>query len=84
MPVSKIRDFSRYGDAIEVPDLICIQTDSYSRLLQAELDPAKRKAQGLEALLREVFPIESYDGNMSLEYVDYILDPPRYTPDECR
>src|SRR5690606_28781074 len=39
---------------------------------------------GLEALLREVFPIESYDGTMKLEYLHYKLDQPRYTPDECR
>jgi len=84
MQTTKVRDFSRYGDAVPIPDLIRIQTDSYERFLQMEADPAKRKQQGLEALLREVFPIESYDGNMSLEYVDYALDQPRYTPDECR
>jgi DNA-directed RNA polymerase subunit beta len=39
---------------------------------------------GLEALLREVYPIESYDGTMKLEYLYYKLDEPRYTPDECR
>jgi DNA-directed RNA polymerase subunit beta len=84
MQITKVRDFSRCGDAIPIPDLIRIQTDSYERFLQTGLDPSKRKVQGLEALLREVFPIESYDGNMSLEYVDYALDEPRYTPDECR
>ncbi len=84
MQTTKVRDFSRYGDAVAIPDLIRIQTDSYERFLQMEADPAKRKQQGLEALLREVFPVESYDGNMSLEYVDYALDQPRYTPDECR
>jgi len=84
MQTTKVRDFSRYGDAVAIPDLIRIQTDSYERFLQMEADPAKRKQRGLEALLREVYPIESYDGNMSLEYVDYALDQPRYTPDECR
>ena len=52
--------------------------------MQAGGPPAEREAIGLEGLLREVFPIESYDGNMRLEYVDYALDPARYTPDECR
>lgn len=84
MQLEAIRDFSRYGDAIDVPDLIEIQTRSYARFLQADVPPDKREPIGLEALLREVFPIESYDGNMRLEYVDYTLDPPRYTPDECR
>ncbi len=84
MQVTQIRDFSRYGDAIPVPNLIEVQTASYERFLQADLEAGKRKDLGLEALLREVFPIESYDGNMRLDYVSYGLDAPRYTPDECR
>ncbi len=84
MQVTKVRDFSRYGDAVEIPNLISVQTESYARFLQADVPPEKRKRQGLEALLHEVFPIESYDGNLKLEYVDYALDEPRYTPDECR
>jgi DNA-directed RNA polymerase subunit beta len=84
MQVTKIRDFSRYGDAIDVPDLIEIQTEPYARFLQAGVPAAQRKVMGLEALLHEVYPIGSYDGSMKLEYLDYELDPPRYTPDECR
>ncbi len=84
MKITRVRDFSRFGDAVLVPDLISIQTESYQRFLQEELAPGKRKDMGLEGLLREVFPIESYDGNMKLEYVEYHLDPPRYTQDECR
>ncbi len=84
MQLNSVRDFSRYGDAIQTPDLMEIQTTSYARFLQADNAPDERKPIGLEELLREVFPIESYDGNMRLEYVDYALDPPRYTPDECR
>ncbi|MGE3182432.1 MAG: DNA-directed RNA polymerase subunit beta, partial [Phycisphaerae bacterium] len=85
MQITKVRDFSRFGDALSIPNLIGIQTDSYARFLQEELEPGKRKANvGLEALLREVFPIASYDESMRLEYVQYQLDAPRYTPDECR
>jgi DNA-directed RNA polymerase subunit beta len=72
------------GDALEIPDLIQIQTESFAKFLQEGVAPDKRKAVGLEMLLREVFPIESYDGSMKLEYVSYSLDEPRYTPDECR
>ncbi|MFO0839456.1 MAG: DNA-directed RNA polymerase subunit beta [Phycisphaerae bacterium] len=84
MQIRTVWDFSRIGDAVAIPDLIQIQTESYQRFLQIDLEPKKRAAIGLEALLREVFPIESYDGNMRLEYIDYGLDKPRYTPDECR
>ncbi len=79
-----VRDYSKVGDAIPVPDLIGIQTRSYARYLQAEEPPEKRDAHGLEALLREMFPIESYDGNLGLHYISYELGKPRYTPDECR
>jgi len=84
MQVNYVRDFSRHGDAIRIPDLIEIQTKSYARFLQHDAPPEQREDYGLQGLLREVFPVESYDGNMRLEYVDYALDPPRYTPDECR
>jgi DNA-directed RNA polymerase subunit beta len=79
-----VRDYSKVGDAIAVPDLIGIQTTSYARFLQAEGPPEQRSVSGLEALLREMFPIESYDGNLGLHYLSYELGKPRYTPDECR
>ncbi len=79
-----VRSFSKLGEALPIPSLTQIQTESYLRLLQLEAAPEKRDAHGLEALLREVFPIDSYDGNMSLKYVSYDLGKPRYTPDECR
>ncbi|MCA9245122.1 MAG: DNA-directed RNA polymerase subunit beta, partial [Phycisphaerales bacterium] len=84
MQTQFVCDFSRYGDALAIPDLIRVQTESYERFLQSDVEPQKRKLQGLEALLKEVFPIESYDGNMWLEYLDFSLDEPRYTTDECR
>jgi DNA-directed RNA polymerase subunit beta len=67
-----------------VPDLIGIQTDSYARYLQADAAQDAREPHGLEGLLREMFPIESYDGSLSLHYINYELGKPRYTPDECR
>jgi len=84
LQMKEIRNFGKIGDALPIPPLTKIQTESYARFLQAEVEPHKRKSEGLEALLREVFPIESYDGNMSLGYVSYELGKPRYTPDECR
>src|SRR5690349_20076928 len=84
MRVQDVRDFSKRGDALPIPNLINVQTQAYQRFLQKDTDPAKRKNEGLESLLREVFPIESYDGNLRLEYISYDLSEPRYTPDECR
>src|SRR6476619_4823443 len=84
MRTHEVRDFSKRGDALPIPNLIEVQIESYQKFLQKEVDPAKRKNDGLEALLREVFPIESYDGNLRLEYISYDLSEPRYTTDECR
>ncbi len=85
MLMTSVRDFTKHGDALPVPNLIEVQTKAYERFLQLDKPFDKRDpAIGLESLLREVFPIESYDGNMKLEYLNYKLDEPRYTPDECR
>src|SRR5260370_964542 len=80
----QIRNFGRFGDAVEVPGLTDVQTRSYDRFLQLDLTPEKREPIGLEGVLREIFPIESYDKTINLEYLRYELGKPRYTPDECR
>src|SRR5881275_500145 len=84
MKVHEVRDFSKRGDALPIPNLIDVQIEAYQRFLQKDTDAAKRKNEGLESLLREVFPIESYDGNLRLEYISYDLSEARYTTDECR
>ena len=80
----KIRNFSKVGDATPIPNLIDLQIASYSRFLQAINEPERRKNEGLEGLLREIFPIVSYDGQMQLDYVSYELSEPRYNMQECR
>ncbi len=81
----EIRDFGKIGDVIEVPSLTEIQTKRYAEFLQANVPASKRDPnRGLESILREIYPIKSYDGTMTLEYVRYELGRPRYTPDECR
>jgi len=83
MASTTVRDYSKRGDATPVPDLTRIQLNGYERFLQLKCTPPERNTEiGLEALLREIFPIKSYDGTMSLEYSAYSLEEPRYTPDE--
>src|SRR5205085_1361180 len=72
------------GDAVEVPPLTDVQTRSYERFLQLDIPPEKRTPTGLEGVLREIFPIESYDKTLSVQYIRYELGKPRYGPDECR
>jgi DNA-directed RNA polymerase subunit beta len=67
-----------------VPTLTDIQVLSYAEFQQAEKPFNRREDKGLEAILRETFPIHSYDKTMALQYVGYELGRPRYSPDECR
>src|SRR4051794_37522798 len=78
------RNFGRVGDAIDIPPLTDVQTRSYERFLQLDTAHEKRTPTGLEGVLREIFPIESYDKTLSLQYLKYDLGKPRYGPDECR
>ncbi len=80
----EIRRFGSHRQPHQLPDLTQIQTLSYDRFLQYETPANKRKDEGIEGVLREIFPIESYDKNLKLEYVRYELGKPRYEPDECR
>jgi DNA-directed RNA polymerase subunit beta len=81
----EVRNFVKRGDALGVPNLTEVQGKAYDRFLQFGLSSDERDTRlGLEQLLREVFPIESYDGTMFLDYISYELEEPRYTPDECR
>ncbi len=81
---SQKRNFGRIFDEFPVPDLTQIQTRSYERFLQADDPFEKRTDSGLEGVFREIFPIESYDKTLKLEYLRYDLGKPRYDPDECR
>jgi len=80
----EVRTFGKVNEIVPLPDLVQIQTSAYERFLAPEVQSSAREAQGLELLLREIFPIYSYDKTMCLEYVGYELGRPRYTIDECR
>jgi DNA-directed RNA polymerase subunit beta len=79
-----VRRFGSGRDYQLPPDLTKIQTASYKAFLQNDGDPEKRKLHGIEGVLQEIFPIESYDKKLSLSYIRYELGKPRYTPEECR
>jgi len=80
----EIRAFGSHRTPHLLPDLTEIQTRSYEDFLQHETPPSKRRDQGIEGVLREIFPVESYDRTLRLEYVRFSLGKPRYEPDECR
>ncbi len=80
----EIRNYGKVEDVIGIQDLVQIQTKAYCDFLQADVAASKRKNFGIEAILREIFPVSNYDGTLSLDYIKYELGKPRYTQDECR
>ncbi len=79
----EVRQFGSRRRPYSTPDLTEIQTRSYESFLQYDIQ-GDRVEKGLESVLREIFPIESYDKSLRLEYLRYDLGKPRYEPDECR
>ncbi len=84
MVAETIRSFGKTADAVKVPDLVVVQRGSYDRFLQKGVSVKDRQCSGLEGLFQEIFPIESYDKKMILEYLSYELEKPHYTPTECK
>ncbi len=77
------KNFGKIEEVIAPPDLIEIQVNSYREFLQADCDPKKRKNMGLEAVFKEVFPIESYDGKTKLRYDNYRIGESKLDWLEC-
>ena len=80
----KRRCYGKYQDILSAPNLVELQLKAYEDFLQTEIPSIIRENKGLESIIREVFPIHSYDQKSSLEYLGYELGKPRYSPDECR
>jgi len=71
------KNFGVLTDALDAPDLIEIQLNSYRDFLQQDVSPSRRKKMGLQAVLGEAFPIESYDGQIALDFVSYEIKKPK-------
>ncbi|HNR90577.1 MAG TPA: DNA-directed RNA polymerase subunit beta [Spirochaetota bacterium] len=80
----KVVRFGKIAMGVPLPNLIEVQTKSYEWFLQRHTAPAKRKDQGLQAVFKEVFPIESPHEDVVLEFLDYELGDPKYFEQECK
>ena len=77
------KDFGSLPKVMDIPYLLAIQLDSYSKFTQDGVSLENRGEHGLHAAFKSVFPIVSYSGNAALEYVDYALGEPVFDVDEC-
>src|ERR1700680_1508729 len=78
------KNFGKQASILDTPYLLAIQLDSYRKFLQVDKPEDNRDPIGLHAAFRSVFPISSYSGNASLEYVSYRLGEPVFDVKECQ
>lgn len=75
--------FGKTKHLAETPDLLDIQLESFREFFQLETTPDKRNNEGLFRVFKENFPITDTRNIFVLEFLDYFIDPPRYTIEEC-
>ncbi|WP_224995895.1 DNA-directed RNA polymerase subunit beta [Cesiribacter sp. SM1] len=76
-------NFASIKTVLDYPDFLDVQLQSYMDFLQLETPADKRTQEGLYKVFMENFPISDSRENFVLEFVDYMLDPPKYTVEEC-
>ncbi|RMD59750.1 MAG: DNA-directed RNA polymerase subunit beta, partial [Nitrospirae bacterium] len=77
------KSFSKVPTILEVPYLLEMQKNSYEKFLQKDVEPDKRRDVGLQGAFMSVFPISDYNQNTSLEFIEYKLGEPKFTPRDC-
>ncbi len=76
-------NFASIKSPLAYPDFLEVQLKSFQDFLQLDTPPEKRKNEGLYKVFAENFPIADTRNNFVLEFLDYYIDPPRYSIDEC-
>jgi DNA-directed RNA polymerase subunit beta len=76
-------NFATVKTPLDFPDFLEVQIKSFQDFLQLDAPPEKRKNEGLYKVFMENFPIADTRNNFVLEFLDYYVDPPRYSIDEC-
>ncbi len=76
-------NFASIKNPLPFPDFLEVQLKSFKDFLQLDTPPELRKDQGLYKVFAENFPIADTRNNFVLEFLDYYIDPPRYSIDEC-
>ena len=76
-------NFASIKNSLPYPDFLEVQLKSFRDFLQLDTPPEKREKEGLYKVFAENFPIADTRNNFVLEFLDYYIDPPRYSIDEC-
>ena len=76
-------NFSSIKNPLDYPDFLEVQLKSFRDFFQLDTPPENRKNEGLYKVFAENFPITDTRNNFNLEFLDYYIDPPRYTIEEC-
>ncbi|MDN4753282.1 DNA-directed RNA polymerase subunit beta [Porphyromonadaceae bacterium W3.11] len=76
-------NFAAIKNPLDYPDFLDIQLQSFKDFMQLDTPSDKRKNEGLYKVFMENFPIQDTRNNFVLEFLDYFIDPPRYSLDEC-
>ena len=76
-------NFASIKNQLEYPDFLEVQLKSFQDFFQMDTAPEKRKTEGLYKVFSENFPIADTRNNFILEFLDYYVDPPRYSIEEC-
>ena len=76
-------NFATVKNPLPYPDFLEVQLKSFQDFLQLDTPPEKRNNEGLYKVFSENFPIADTRNNFVLEFLDYYIDPPRYTIEEC-
>ncbi|OIP83539.1 MAG: DNA-directed RNA polymerase subunit beta [Porphyromonadaceae bacterium CG2_30_38_12] len=76
-------NFATIKNQLQYPDFLEVQLKSFHEFFQMDTSPEQRKAEGLYKVFTENFPIADTRNNFILEFLDYYVDPPRYSIEEC-
>lgn len=75
--------FSKVKDPLPYPDFLEVQLQSFQEFFQLDTPPELRKKEGLYKVFEENFPVKDTRNNFVLEFVDYSIDPPKFSVEEC-
>ena len=75
--------FTKTQSRYQYPDFLEVQLQSFKEFFQLGTTPEERKKEGLYQVFQDVFPIADTRNNYQLEFLDYYVDPPRYSIEEC-